>query len=271
MKTNIRQFALSLFLLAFASCKKETLPPAEPVPDSGHASVVSGTPKVYQLTRLGGDSIAYYDDGRLARVGNRKVRYTIYNYGFNTIKAKTYGGPFMTVREEHKYYTDVATGRVYESEHMFHATGTGRIYQYKYDALGRLSERINKFKPGERFLYEYNADGDLVSVWYWTSTYVLDNRLIMDYRFAKEARVQNRAKINNSYTQLDPYLNIFGKGWKHMPKRYLVLKGGTTKERDHIYTYQLNGDGYPVSCTIDNITDPKNAKPFGTFTYDYKV
>ncbi|HEX2533361.1 MAG TPA: hypothetical protein VHK69_06480 [Chitinophagaceae bacterium] len=279
MKAIIRNTSLVLTLtLGFVSCTKETLhveetPKAVPAALPGEASIVQSPAKTYRLLRHGGDSLAYYNDGRLASSGHKKYRFVTYNYGFNTIIAKSYYYGNAKPSQEDTYSLEVSSGRAYQVvQKRFFSDGTAdvRTYKFQYDALGRLVKRYNASKPVDRIDYEYDAAGDLVSTWHYGEQGQYGHRMIYFYRFGTEAKIQNRVKLNHSQAGVELYLDIFGTGWKNAPKFYRTLANGKIF-KDVNCTYKLNADGFPITRTLTDITDPQHPKSPVVYHYGYQI
>jgi hypothetical protein len=112
------------------ACKKESFSEnARQAPEDTTASVATSRAaalranKSYLLTRKANDSLIYGGDGRLAQVQHDGISYTKYNYGFNSIIAKTYVRNLLTSKVI--YFMNANKGRTYESKHTVYQNVAG--------------------------------------------------------------------------------------------------------------------------------------------------
>jgi hypothetical protein len=277
----MKKILSSLFFIGsaaalFTSCKKDQFAkPADTMPETVAATSTASTngkflpaAPTYTLTRRDKDSVVYYNDGRLAKVLNGSASYVQYNYGFNTVIAKEYTLPNNQLKKEMVYQIDPQLGRVYEAKSTVYSYNNNGVIvitktlKYDYNPDGHIKKQYNIDKPLERSLFSWGDDGDITAVYFFND------------KGAQYAIVQfptlpaeDKLKLQPKRSQLDPYLKIFGKGFRHMIGRELVHTDPNLPPiTDEILSYSYNTDGYPVSCTVtDNIT--KNI--IADFTYSY--
>jgi hypothetical protein len=256
-------FFIGFVTVLFASCKKEQL--AKPATATQEASAITSAANAsssllsaaptYTLTRRGKDTLAYYSDGRLARVLHGAGLYTQYNYGFNAVIAKKYSRLNNQLKEETIYLVDAQMGRVYEAKNKVYSYNNNgaivvtKTFKYEYDANGYLKMKFNKDIPMERTMFNWTSvDNDLVSVVFYNQKGE-QSALVAFSRYPKE----DKLRLHSNRSQLDPYLKIFGKGPKKMTGNELVYEGPdnqlTGKE---LFNYLYNADGYPTGCQATN-------------------
>jgi hypothetical protein len=276
---TMKQLLKGLFLIGsltalFTSCKKENLSNTPTDSESMTATtrtsnaVIAAAP-TYTLTKCDGDSLVYYNDGRLAKVLKGTISYTQYNYGFNTVTAKKYSLPGNQLQEEITYFTDVQSGHVYESKSTAYSYNNNgailvkKTFKYEYDASGHLTKKYNKDKTYERSTFSWGADGNLVTIAFY-------NEYNYDYSKVKYSRhiETDKLKLQSKQSLLDPYLKIFGKGSKNMAASETVYpEYGQTPTSFEQFNYNYNSDGYPTKCTISDA----NAQLIRTFNFRYIV
>jgi hypothetical protein len=274
MKKVRNSFLLILAaVLTLASCKKEELtaptPTTQPneVAESRSGGGLVPAP-VYTLTKHDNDSLTYYNDGRLAKVQHNAFTYTQYNYGFNTITAKTFSG--NQLEKEVTYQIDAQTGRVFESHSKamtYYSIGNvvnEKWHKYEYDAEGHLKKKYNKYKPNERASFSWGEDGNLVTI-YFRDEY---NEILYHLRYTRAAET-DKLKLQPQRSGLDPYLKIFGKGSKNMivyEQRF--QPGEQNPDIFEHFTHLYNADGYPTSCTVTNANTNKR---IDSYSFSYSV
>jgi hypothetical protein len=277
---TMQQFIKGLFMigslaLVFTSCKKEELNSAPQPPVEAMASARGGVlpaAPVYQLTKLGSDSLVYYNDGRLAKVLHGRAGSTQYNYtGFNTVVAKKYSGTNSQPDQEIVYQVDVKTGNVYESAHTEYTTFNGgalavkTTYKYEYNVNGQLTKKYNKDKPNERAEFTWGNE-DLSQIRFYDK----DNK---EYKIVQYGNVwvKTALRIHLPSTGIDVYLNKFGKPTKNAAGVESIYDPaiGLSTPVSHIYFgYTMNADGYPVKC---NQQDANTWQIINTLYYGYLV
>ena len=240
------------------ACQKENLTNGNNLvsAETSNQAVLAGggslpRPKTLTLVKNGSDSIFYLADGRLAKVKHSNFSYTQYNYGFNTIIAKTYGG--NKVDNEATYQIDIATGRVFESQHTGYSYYSGgtvvvtKTYKYVYDASGKLTKRYNKSALNERSEFMYNASNQLQNVFWYNSSNQHSQTLSLSYNNWNKGELADKLKLNSNQSGLDPYLHIFGTFSKSIiTGQQLFAPQNITPFWGENYVYTLNADGYPV-------------------------
>lgn len=251
--------AISTATMFMTSCKKEAMPvsnQSESAPLTEDAAANSRTDggflsaPVYVLTKHGKDTVTYYQDGRLAEVRQSLFRYTQYTYGFNTVSAKTYW--MNKLSQEIIYQLDVNTGRVFESEWNGYAYFNGvtvhtqKWLKYVYNANGRLVKMYNKLEPMERteFKWGWEADASLVNVRWFGKDGVEVKRVEFG-----NVTVKTALRMQLPITELDAYLNVFGKPNKDLPavEHHLYLTNGVVTNAGHYsLAYEMNNNDYPA-------------------------
>ncbi len=284
------QKSIALFGLAatfgLVSCQdRNLLTPERPAPtptptvQNLDGGISAGIPKKYTLTIHGQGSLTYLGDGRLQKVtykpGTYLYNHTAYSYGLLQVKTTSYAG--NQVGEENTYFTDVNTGRCYESNeksYVFYSFGSimnEQDYVYSYNAAGQLTSRARKNNPAQRTAYTFNAAGDLSK----TTTYGANGIATAETTFtyalsAADPLLTDRYLLNAGLSDLpNPYLRIFGKLSKHLVKRITKKsQPGNQLHFDFTYSYTLNADGYVTEQKMLNT--PNNAL-IGTTPYCYLV
>lgn len=260
--------------LLMTSCKKEVMPApvenaATPM-NEAEAGRIGGSPisvLTKTLTKLDKDSLHYDGSGRLVKVQHSPTRFTTYTYAFNYITSETFADGKT---EDKRIYQLNAEGRVTESEEHRYSYPSANVtwhdqkwFKYEYDAEGHLKEKFNKYQPKQRTQFGWGPTGNLASIYFYDE----NNEMLYRLHFAYVGYA-NKLKLNPVRSKLDPYLCIFGKGSVSMTSHEIRYQPGTnTPDMSENFTYVLNADGYPTSCTVVNLLTNRR---IDQFAYGYK-
>jgi len=280
MKKTITTFAVfTLLLMAFTSCRKETLVQPENTTTTNNGGVSASDDIVlaipYKLTKRGNDTIIYDASWRIIKVQNT-YQHTIYTYGNNTVGSKTYDN-LNRLDEEISYQLDPATGRATESiykGYTHYSIGdvvTTRRHTYQYDANGRLVKKINKDKPLERYLFTYQSNGRLDGMFAYAADGSFQYRIAPYYEYTAGTAITDKVKINPEKITLDMYLKIFGKFSDALVIRYSTIGSGNVKIFDEGHEYSMNRNGYPTLLTKKNLMQNNYGKVIATLPFSYQL
>jgi hypothetical protein len=273
------------FAIALASCHHEDqiIPEKadEALQSSMRESAIPSTPKKYQLTKHGGSTLTYSEDGTLRKVvyaiGGRDGNelYVQYFYSMNSVTSKQY---YKGRLSEVIVYLLDAAGRCYESNHtQYIPLGNNAVqekessFSYLYNNKGMLTIRRDKATPDNYTELGYDKDANLVKVsQYAFSLYSMGPALLGETNLSYQPMggdpiLPDLTQVNCEVANLpDPYLHVFGKPTKYLAS--MITEAGTLGGK--YFSYTMNQDGYPTSRKTYNL---KGGALLETTNYGYLV
>jgi hypothetical protein len=220
-------------------------------------------PAALRLVKDGQATLQYIKNGKFSGRISKQITtdYSIeYTYDNNNpagdlwITRKVYEKSSNTLKKEYKY--QVVNGRCVTSQNVTY----GYSYQYKYNAHNLLDEvQISYNGAGESATqkYIYAPSGAANSfIPYKIEFKKIKSGNIISTKTQKiiYTAMPDKYPLNPGYTELDPYLPIFGKFSHLLPKEIHeneLFQGIIHKQAFTTYTYSTDVDGLATSRTAN--------------------